>query len=227
MSEPVPTAGRTALIRHRRPGFAAQAVRAARTGGRDRSLAIARHGTGSSGSCARRSPLVVLRWRATGRHHVPESGGVLLVCESPELPRCLLPGDPAAAAAQLRRSLDAVRPGAGHVHSLGRRVSDPARGDGGVGHEGDAQAAPRRGHRHAVPRRDAQPRRRAGAAQAGHRGPGRPRGRPRGAGRPGRDTRGLAEIAGCSASPHPVRVHYGRPIFPRSSPAWRPRPSRR
>ena len=60
-----------------------------------------------------------------------------------EFSRRFLSGDSAAAAAQLRGAVDLVRVGPGLVHSLGRRVSDSARGDRRLGHEGDAASGSR------------------------------------------------------------------------------------
>src|SRR5262249_13855062 len=140
----------------------------------------------------------------------PRTGirGPLAGLQPPELPGCLLPGHPAATAAQLRRTIDALRARAGDPDALGRRIPDPARGDGGLRSEGDDETPPRRGYRHALPRRHSQSRRRARAAQVGDRGPGRARGRARRARRPGRDLRDLATFAalpGPASDPYPLR----------------------
>ena len=106
-------------------------------------------------------------------------------------------------------------------------IPDPARGDGSLRHEGDAEAPPRRRDRYPVPGGDAQPRRRARTAEVGHRGPRHAGQCARRSGRTGGDLRGLAplaQVARPSSDPDPLRPARSSP---RNWRAWRPTPSRR
>ena len=123
--------------------------------------------------------------------HPPRGGGADRL-EPHEPPRRLRPGDPEPPAVELRGAFDPVPALARALHPLGRWVPDPARGDGGVGCQGDAPAGPQGGDGAPLPRRDPEPRRPTRRDQARDRragDPGARAGRPRG---PGGDLRGLA-----------------------------------
>ena len=135
-------------------------------------------------------------FRASGVGHMPESGGVLLVSNPPQLSRRLRAGHPVAAAGSLNYvafgpSLFVPLLGA-FIRSVGgfpiqregmKRVGRP---------EGDPPPPQARGGRHPLPRRDAEPRRPGRPAQAGDRGPGEEGAR---AGRPRRDRRDVRGVA--------------------------------
>ena len=117
-----------------------------------RELADARRRTRSPGPLTRAPGLVPLR--AIGLCG-PLHGSDALACEGPgeyprgrgrfaglqprEFSRCFFSGDTASRPLNYVARSTLFVSFVGHVHPLGRRVSDPARGDRRLGHEGDAR----------------------------------------------------------------------------------------
>ena len=168
---------------------------------------------------------VVFGWRATGQENMPESGGVLLVCNHLSFLDVFFLGIP------MRRPLNYVAGSTLFIPVLGSLIRTvgafPIQREG-IGASGVKETLRRlrAGGIVTLSRRDTEPRRRARTAQAGDRGPGHPGRCARGPGRDRWDVRNLAAIAEVPI-PHAIRIHFGPPISPDDWPAWRPRRSPR